>query len=212
MCRFIETIRIDGGKAANLCGHNRRMNETRAFHWPGCCPLDLSDFLCLSPDMDGVRCRVVYDGGGIGEITYAPYAMREVRSLRLVEADVNYRFKSADRRELDCLFAARGCRDDVLIVRQGLLTDTTIANIALFDGTGWYTPQHPLLRGTRRESLLAQGILAEREIKREDLPSFSRLRLFNAMIGWGDLELPVSMVGEEAFSYSGTADIGADGS
>ena len=43
MCLFIETIRIDHGKACNLSRHNRRLNDTRAHFWPESTPLQLSD-------------------------------------------------------------------------------------------------------------------------------------------------------------------------
>ena len=109
-----------------------------------------------------------------------------------MQADtLDYTYKSAGREPLNCLFALRGACDDILIVKQGLLTDTSIANIALSDGTHWYTPAHPLLKGTRRAALLEEGILQEKDIRPEDLPSFSTVRLFNAMIDWGELELPV---------------------
>lgn len=193
MCRFIETIRIDHGEAGNLSYHNKRLNDTRAFHWQGCQELDLADFLQLSPEMNEVKCRVVYGKEGVVEVTYAPYVLRPVRSLRLVGADdIDYRFKSTDRESLNRLFAQRGAQDDVLIVKKGVLTDTSIANVALFDGESWYTPRCPLLKGTRRASLLAAGVIKESEIKREDLSSFSSVRLFNAMINWGVIELSVT--------------------
>ena len=88
------------------------------------------------------------------------------------------------------MFAQRGSCDDILIVRRHLLTDTSIANIALFDGKHWHTPQSPLLKGTKRAELLDKGILSERKIHVEDIPSYSTVRLFNAMIDWGELELP----------------------
>lgn len=192
MYQFIETIRIDGGMAGNLFYHNKRMNETRAHYWPGWPLVDLNNVLQLSPEMDGVKCRVVYGEEGVKEVSYTPYAMRMVRSLRLVTADeIDYRFKSTDRVALDLLFDKRGQQDDVLIVKKGRLTDTSIANIALFDGESWYTPKYPLLKGTKRAVLLAEGIIKESEIKREDVASFSSVRLFNALINWGSLELSV---------------------
>ena len=49
----------------------------------------------------------------------------------MVDCDeADYRYKSADRSLLDRLFALRGAADDVLIVRRGLITDTSIANVA----------------------------------------------------------------------------------
>ena len=58
----------------------------------------------------------------------------------MVQDDIDYRYKQADRRVLDEAFALRDTADDVLIVRHGLLTDTSIANIALWDGCEWHTP------------------------------------------------------------------------
>ena len=134
----------------------------------------------------------MYVEKGIEALSYSPYAVRHVHSLALMQADtIDYTYKSAGREPLNCLFALRGACDDILIVKQGLLTGTSIANIALSDGTHWYTPAHPLLKGTKRAALLEEGILQEKDIRPEDLPSFSTVRLFNAMIDWGELELPV---------------------
>ena len=193
MCRFIETIRIDGGVVRNLAYHERRLNDTRAHFWPESTPLQLRDHLS-SPGCEAgiVKARVVYGEKGIEDVSYSPYTMRHVHSLALIQADhIDYTYKSAGREPLNRLFALRGACDDILIVKQGLLTDTSIANIALSDGTHWYTPAHPLLKGTKRAALLEEGILQEKDIRPEDLPSFSTVRLFNAMIDWGELELPV---------------------
>lgn len=195
MCQFIETIRIDHGKACNLLYHNKRLNATRSHFWAGCGTIHLEDHLSLSPEMDGMKCRVLYDGSGIKDITCSDYVMRPVYSLRLVCSDeIEYVYKSVDREKLNKLYACRNGQDDILIVKRGLLTDTSIANIALSDGTGWYTPRSPLLKGTRRAALLDKGVLAEREIRVEELSSFSFVRLFNAMIEWGALELPVHSI------------------
>ena len=172
MCRFIETIRIEGGRAWNLDLHNRRMNATRAAVWGGVEPLRLEDVIHPGGYAGRTRCRVVYGR----------------------EDEADYRYKSADRSLLDRLFALRGAADDVLIVRRGLITDTSIANVALWDGTGWYTPSHPLLCGTRRASLLAQGVLAERDIPATEVGRYQKMRLFNAMIPFGEVELPCAAV------------------
>ena len=111
--------------------------------------------------------------------------------MALIQADdIDYACKSTDRSALNRLFARRGAYDDILIVRRHLLTDTSIANIALFDGSHWHTPQHPLLKGTKRAELLDKGILTEKDIRMEELPAYSTVRLFNAMIDWGEVELP----------------------
>ena len=197
MCPFIETIRIKQGKACNLSYHNKRLNDTRNHFWSGCDSIELEKQLDLTPDMDGMKCRVVYDASGIQEISYTDYQMRPVHSLRLVcSDDIDYAYKSTDRDALNRLFACRGEQDDVLIVRRGLLTDTSIANIALFDGKDWFTPKSPLLKGTCRAVLIDNGIIKEKDIRQEELSSYSFVRLFNAMIEWGALEFSTGTIYE----------------
>ena len=80
------------------------------------------------------------------------------------------------------------------MVRDRLLTDTSIANIALWHEqyNRWYTPAHPLLRGTHRAALLRAGTIHEdTALTLDRLSEFSRIRLFNAMLAWGEIELPV---------------------
>ena len=183
MYPFIETIRIEQGKACHF--------------WPDCAGIELGEYLKLTPEMSGMKCRVIYDGGGIKEISYEAYQMRPVHSLQLVYSDdIDYTYKSTDREALNRLFACRGERDDILIVRRGLLTDTSIANIALFDGKDWFTPKLPLLRGTCRTALIDSGIIKEKNIRPEELSSYSFVRLFNAMIKWGALELSTGTIYE----------------
>ena len=195
MYRFIETIRIANGEICNLPYHDKRLNDTRAHFWNGCLPIRLADHLHPTPEAGVVKARVEYSEMGIEEISYSPYNLRRVQSLAILRSDtIDYTYKSTDREALNHLFGLRGACDDILIVKQGLLTDTSIANIALFDGKNWYTPQKPLLKGTKRELLLEKGILCAKDLRPEDLPSFSVLRVFNAMIDLGELEIPVENV------------------
>lgn len=191
MCLFIETIRIEDGKVYNLDYHIERFDRTRAAFWKGSAPIDLRTL--VSPQsLTGVyKCRVVY-GREIEEITYVPYQMRDVSSLRLVVADtVYYTYKSTNRENLNALYAQRKMADDVLIVKDGCLTDTSIANVALYDGKMWCTPSRPLLRGTKRAELLDKKIIVEKDIPQAHLGEYSKIMLFNAMIDWGRIILPV---------------------
>lgn len=191
MCLFIETIRIEDGKVYNLDYHIERFDRTRAAFWKGSAPIDLRTL--VSPQsLEGIyKCRVVY-GREIEEITYVPYQMRDVSSLRLVVADtVDYTYKSTNRENLNALYAQRKMADDVLIVKDGCLTDTSIANVALYDGKMWCTPSHPLLRGTKRAELLDKKIIVEKDIPQAHLGEYSKIMLFNAMIDWGRIILPV---------------------
>lgn len=190
----METIRLQEGEIRCLQDHEDRMNATRKHFWPEAAPLRLADYVHPSTDGGRVRCRVLY-GLQVDRVEYFAYHPRTVRSLQCVDAGaLDYRFKYADRRELDALFARRGEADEVLLFRNGLLTDTSIANVALWNGQEWHTPEQPLLAGTHRARLIRAGILKPCIITREDLFRYERMRLFNAMLDFGEVEVPVSAV------------------
>lgn len=192
MCRFIETIRISNGKICNLPYHDERLNATRSCFWKSSFPIRLADHIKPAAEAGIVKARIEYGENGIEEISYSLYSLRQVQSLAILRSDtIDYTYKSTDREALKQLFDLRGACDDILIVKQGLLTDTSIANIALFDGDNWYTPRKPLLKGTKRALLLEKNILCEKDIRPEDISSFSILRLFNAMIDWGEQDVSV---------------------
>lgn len=194
MCRYIETIRIEKGRLRNIAYHDRRMNEVRREVWGVDRSASLETYIDASPYEERTRCRVTY-GRDVESVEFFPYQIRPVHSLQLVRGgQIEYRRKRADRSDLNALFACRGEADDVLIVRGGLLTDTSIANIALGDGTGWYTPASPLLEGTQRACLLDAGMIRPLDIHADDLSRFQKIRLFNAMIDFGEIEIDCSAI------------------
>ncbi|MBS5550500.1 MAG: aminotransferase class IV [Bacteroides sp.] len=194
MCRYIETIRIEKGRLRNIAYHDRRMNEVRREVWGVDRSVSLETYIDASPYEERTRCRVTY-GRDVESVEFFPYQIRPVHSLQLVRGgQIEYRRKRADRSELNALFACRGEADDVLIVRGGLLTDTSIANIALGDGTDWYTPASPLLEGTQRACLLDAGMIRPLDIHADDLFRFQKIRLFNAMIDFGEIEIDCSAI------------------
>lgn len=194
MCLFIETLRIEDGKVWHAPLHDRRMNDTRRAFFGPVPDLHVTDFFRPEAYTERTRCRLTY-ARDVVRVEYFPYRVRPVHRLQLVvRNDLDYRYKRADRRVLDEAFALRGRADDVLIVRHGLLTDTSIANIALWDGCEWHTPARPLLEGTQRRHLLDTGQIKETDIPAASLGSYRHIRLLNALIPFGEVELPVSQV------------------
>ncbi len=197
MCPFVETICVEDGEPQALGYHQQRMNRTRQTFYPDAQALDLSVYVrsTLPTICPGRwKCRVVYDEA-FQEVTYVPYQLRAVVSLRLVENDeIDYRYKSTDRSGLVQAFACRGAADDVLIVKNGLLTDTSIGNVALWREGSWYTPASPLLAGTKRQRLIEEGLLQEADIFATDLEHYSRISVFNALIDFGELVVDVKNV------------------
>jgi 4-amino-4-deoxychorismate lyase len=116
-------------------------------------------------------------------LSYHKYYKRKVEKVKLIEApDILYDKKYADRSGLEYLFEQKQHCDDVLIVQAGLVTDTTIANVAFLQEGKWYTPKKPLLQGTTRERLLRESRLFERDIAYDTLKNYEAMALMNAMI------------------------------
>ncbi len=181
---FLETIRVVDGEVFNILYHQKRYESVlKKFNIKN--PQNLLDY--IDPPKNGIyRCRLLYDISKMPhtiDITYHEYKKRDISSLKLVYDDnIEYSLKSAHRDKLETLYEQRGKCDDVLIVKNSLITDTTIANIAFYDSKRWITPAHPLLKGTTRERLLMEKKIFEADIYVEDLKKFSKVALMNAMI------------------------------
>ena len=196
MCQYIESLRVVDGHICNLAYHQQRMNRTRLEVFGQPTPLLLNDILKNVKAPSGLaKLRFIYDETGIHDMNCTPYKRKEIRSLHLVYDDnINYPYKSTDRSTLNELKKQQGDCDEILIVRNNHLTDTSYTNIALYDGEQWFTPSTPLLRGTMRQRLLNCGLIQEREIMVSDIPNYQYISLFNAMISLGEVILPVDKI------------------
>ncbi len=196
--QFVETIKIKDGKAQALAYHQDRMERTIRKFFPSLCNASMPSLeRLLNPTaiMDFYKARVVYGERGVETVEYAPYFMRNINSLKMVEDDtIVYDYKSTDRSRLNAQVEKKGSNDDIIIVKHGLLTDTSFTNLAIFDGKHWMTPRHPLLPGTKRAALLDKGIILEADITLEDLRKANNVSLFNAMIEFGEMEIAIENV------------------
>lgn len=196
MCRFVESIKLKDGVFYRLKFHQERVNRTFGFYYPQEEPVNLFQTLnqVVIPQKGVYKCRIVYNDN-VQQLEFIPYTLRTINSLRLVDTEIDSRiFKLEDRTEYNAAFALRGECDDVLLVKDGLLTDSSYSNIALFDGVEWQTPRTPLLYGTNRAELIQNGLLTEKDIKSNDLKNFKQICLFNAMIEFGELVLDVELI------------------
>lgn len=184
---FIETIKVVDGQFLNLSYHMERMNATMiAFFnttmfvelWIGDIPEELRTGV--------VKCRIIYSYRSVN-VEYERYYIRRINTLKLVYTDsLDYSFKYADRNSLNSLLQQKDDCDDILIVKNGYITDTSYSNVVFEDASGLYTPSTCLLAGTKRKQLLKKGIIKQAEIRAEDIPKYSKLHIINAMIDLHD--------------------------
>lgn len=189
--KFIESIRLENGKYSNLPLHQQRINRTFQHHFPGTPAYDLSHIL-PQIDINGLfKVRVVYDKD-VTDIEYAEYRKRTIQTLEVVEAPshLDYAFKYENRELLNTLKQNSGS-DDIIIVKNGYVTDSSYANLAFFDGAQWLTPDTYLLNGVRRQQLLSKDLIREAPIREEEISSFEKVSLINAMLDLGVLVVPL---------------------
>ena len=196
MCRFIESIQLKNGVFRRLSHHQVRLEKAMSEFYPESKIFNLESHLkqLIFPSNGLFKCRIVYDSE-IRSVEFLEYTRREIKSLKIIETQLkSFNYKSEDRNELNEAFAKRGECDDVLLVRAGLVTDSSYCNVAFFDGENWFTPRVPLIYGVNRTGLMADGKLIEKDISVKELNRFASVCLFNAMIEFGEVVLKVDSI------------------
>ncbi|GGN10499.1 4-amino-4-deoxychorismate lyase [Dyadobacter beijingensis] len=192
-----ETICVENRQLKNLSYHEARLNKTRRELWGYTDEWDLNALLEVPERVHAGmhKCRVAY-AQEVDNIQWEPYSRREIRKIRRVYHDeIDYQYKYDNRDALNKLFAQRGDADEILIIKNGLVTDSNYCNVAFRLGNQWLTPASPLLPGTQRAYLLDEGIIQTAEIRESDIGAFSQIRLFNAMVDWAHAAtLDVSLI------------------
>ncbi len=188
---LFETLCIEQGKIKNSLYHQQRYETSlRQFYGESAVKIhDLYDIIEKNMKNHTVlhhpilRCRLAYNQADY-HIELFPYQRRTYQTFRPVICnDIDYRLKYQDRHMLNKLLAQKGEADEIIIIKQGKVTDCSIGNLIFRQGEQWFTPDSPLLKGTQRACLLQQGIVQEIPIFAEDIPKFDEIRLINAMNG-----------------------------
>jgi len=184
MYPLFETIFVSRGRPLYPGYHWERMKHTVESLW-GKKLLFSPDILASLPipaDINKVyRCRLEYDAAS-HRMRMEEYHYQPIKTLKLVQAgQLMYRYKFTDRSGFDELFALRDACDDILIVQDGYVTDTSMANIIFTDGHKLFTPSTPLLAGTARARLLGEGLIFEKAIRTCELGNYSGFALINAL-------------------------------
>lgn len=186
---YLETIKICNGVPQNIELHARRMYKTAGIKMP---------VITVPPEFskDIVKCRILYDNTKVDKITFAHYSLPVIKTLTVVETDegVDYSYKYADRTAIDDLYSRRANSDDILIAINGNISDTSFCNLVFQNAKGLFTPDTPLLAGTKRQMLIENNTITPRRITLEDIGLYDKVRLINAMI---ELEDDISIEIEE---------------
>jgi len=188
MYQLLETIKIANRKFENIFFHNERMNNSRKKLFGATDNLKIEDIVQVPFYVtDGIyKLRIVYSSE-IEKIEFLPYKIKNINKLKLIRDDyLEYNFKFADRKALTNHLQNANDADEIIIIKNGLVTDTSYSNLIFFEGKKWVTPSSYLLNGTKRQLLLSTGKIREGVIKEEDIKKYICLKMINAMIDFDE--------------------------
>lgn len=188
MFQFIESIKVEDQRVflANL--HQKRMEETFS-HFQKPCELDIQKiYNDLDHDDDGLyKFRIEYNLNNQFKTQMLPYFISEIDDFELViNNDINYEFKSSDRSEF-LKMKTKSQADEVIIVQENQITDTSYSNLIFLKDKTWFTPKRYLLNGVMRQHLLKTKKIKESEITLDNIKEFSHFQLINALNDFDDM-------------------------
>jgi 4-amino-4-deoxychorismate lyase len=184
MYQLVESVRIENRQLHHIELHNQRLNKALKELFGIDKKICLEDMIAIPANLteERYKCRVTISPESIN-FDIKPYIQREIKTLKVVHDNgIDYPFKTDDRQQLDAAFEKREGCDDIIIIKNNCVTDSWAANIILFDGQDWVTPDTPLLEGVQREFLLSRNRIKLQRVMVIDLPSFEKIKLINAMI------------------------------
>lgn len=196
MFRLLESIRLQNGNFHRLNYHQQRMDRSVKELSGQRNAVSLMEALKKYnvPKTGLYKCRVVYSDK-IESVEFIPYEIKPVNSLRIVyDQEIKYEHKYQNRDSLNALLSQRQYCDDILIVRNGFVTDSSYSNVIFYDGVNWITPAAPLLKGTMRQFLLDTAEIKAASVAIQDIPSFKKFRLINSMLAFDGPEIDVSKI------------------
>jgi len=191
MSLLFETIRIENGIIMHPGEHEKRMFTSRCALFGLNDPISLQQVITVPAEYTGgiVRCRIDY-GREIENVKFTTYERKPLKRFRIVIKDeIEYPFKFSDRSALESIRMENMDADEIILVKDGRITDTSFSNLIFLDGTEWITPSSPLLKGTCRGRLIRDGKIKERDIFLKDVALFTGFKIINAMIWPEEMDL-----------------------
>lgn len=195
---LFESLAFERKRILNLPYHQLRFEQSYKAFYGSPPSFDLISALQNLPLPQGsarYKLRIRYNRFG-SQVQFLRYRPKHPRTLRLVEHQgIDYSLKWSDRSQLGKLYAQREKCDDILLCFNGFIQDSSYTNIALLQSGRWFTPNSPLLPGTKRAQLLDAGLLEETEIRVQDLGDYQGFQLINALLTFNPhFSLPIENI------------------
>lgn len=183
MYQLIESICIIDGEIRNLNHHQTRMNQALNDLFQRKTEINLMQILqnYEIPTKGKFKCRIEYTQE-IEKVEFLAYSVKQMNTFELAREDsLAYSYKFAERNQFNKL-KSKSSADELILVKNDKITDTTFSNLIFFDGENWFTPKTFLLNGIMRQFLLQNCKIQEISISPKDLKQFQFFKMINAMM------------------------------
>jgi 4-amino-4-deoxychorismate lyase len=196
MFPLLESIRIENGEIQLFSLHQKRMQKSlqsmgkkMGFLLSECVSIHKFDKHNI------YKLRIAYNHTHF-QSEIIKYYPKGIKSVQLVKDDnIEYELKYSNRTIIEKLYHKKQNADEIIIVKNGEITDSSFANIIFFDGKEWHTPKTPLLKGVMREHLLSQEKIKKKSITTQKLTQYKTFMFINALLPFDiKRQMPVSAI------------------
>lgn len=191
MFPLFETIKIKHQKVLLFEDHLARMKHSikalsgRDLH------IELNEKIILQAikNDDLFKCRILYNDQEY-QVEISRYQKRHIEKIVFIhDDDISYPLKFTDK---NCFLKHTknlSATTEPIFVVEGFLTDSSYSNIALWNGNEWHTPKEPLFFGVRRNILLNENLIVEKDISINDMHQYQKISFINAMLDLEELKI-----------------------
>jgi 4-amino-4-deoxychorismate lyase len=191
MFPLFETIKIKHQKVFLFDDHLARMKHSIKALSGRDLQIELNEKIILQAikNDDLFKCRILYSEQEY-QIEISTYEKRHIEKIVFInDDDISYPLKFTDK---NCFFKHTKnlpATTEPIFIVEGFLTDSSYSNIALWNGNEWHTPKEPLFFGVRRNVLLNENLIVEKDISIKDMHQYQKISFINAMLDLEELEI-----------------------
>lgn len=174
---------VENGKILNLEEHQIRIESTFKKYYPEYQAHQLQSINLSKLDTSNERqkLKLLYNHSTfqfllsqIEKISFSKFYLIHLSYFQ-------YNYKYSDRLIFKNLKQQLVSDEEIIMVINNEITDTSFSNLCFYDGSGWFTPSKTLLNGTMRSHLIKEKIIATNKIQVDDLVKFSKFKMINAL-------------------------------
>lgn len=135
----------------------------------------------------GVECESLAGRFSLGPSPETGLVTLAVDDAPIDSTDASMFHKTSDRQAYTLRRERHPSVDDVVLVNEaGMITETSVSNIAIRVGDVWITPprEDGLLAGVLRNHLVTTGAIKERSISIDELEGADAIAVMNSVRGW----------------------------